>query len=380
VTFFIVDPLFSFDLSNPRNIVQLDELKIPGFSRYMHRWADGLLLGIGVDAEEEFGMRTGLKISMFDTRDNENLFERHVYIITDEHVNDANQDWWSDDWAWSWFSSPAEWEHKSILICPEKNIIAFPYSYSFSSRNHWHNEYKYAIFSYDPHFGFTLIGEIDYNFNPDSWWWGNGFSRGLYIGDYLYVIAEDRIVSAELQTARIIQELRFFDYEEWYREMYGDWYDWDYDYWDEPWEEDWDYDRDYNSFTAISGGNPVIGEEFLVDIIVTNGGTLAAAINVETTGGITLSNVIANRTVLMAVDDFGKVGMVSLGVSEGDLLVTLVFTALEAGRFTITLNGDEDFWGTTWSVPGTVLTDSDEVITEPDDGVVQAVPPIARIR
>jgi uncharacterized secreted protein with C-terminal beta-propeller domain len=251
VTFFMVDPLFSFDLSNPWNIVMLDELKIPGFSRYMHRWADGLLLGIGVEANEEDGMRTGLKVSMFDTSDNENLFERHVYIITDG-LNNSNQDWWSDDWSWSWFWSPAEWEHKSILICTDKNIIAFPYSYSFSSNNYWHSEYHYVVFSYDPDAGFTMIGTIEYDTGDDNnWWHSGGFVRGLYIGDYLYVIAEDRIVSARLSDLSIVQELRFFCYSD----IYGN--HWDDNYWgeeviiedpvyeDEPEDDDNNDDEDY---------------------------------------------------------------------------------------------------------------------------------------
>jgi uncharacterized secreted protein with C-terminal beta-propeller domain len=250
VTFFIVDPLFSFDLSDPRNIVQLDELKIPGFSRYMHRWADGLLLGIGVDADEEDGMRTGLKLSMFDTSDNENLWERHVYIITDERANNnANIDWWSDDWSWSWFWTEAEWNHKAILICTEKNIIGFPYTYSFSSNTEWYNEMKYVVFSYDADGGFSLIGEIDYKDDSDGWWWGgNGFTRGLYIGDFLYVIAEDRIISAHLQTAGIVQELRFFDYQEWYEAQWGAWGWWDEPYYEDVWDEE-EWDEDY--ITAV---------------------------------------------------------------------------------------------------------------------------------
>jgi uncharacterized secreted protein with C-terminal beta-propeller domain len=242
VTFFIVDPLFSFDLSDPLNIVQLDELKIPGFSRYMHRWADGLLLGVGVEADEEDGMRTGLKVSMFDTSDNENLFERHVHIITRDSLQNNNQDWWSDDWAWAWMSSPAEWEHKSILICTEKNIIGFPYNYSFSSRNHWSSESFYVMFSYDADDGFTLIGEIKYEDETEGWW-GNGFQRGLYIGDYMYITSEDRIISLRLGTADIVQELRFFDFAAWYAELQAQWAQWEEEWGNYEWD-DW-YDDEY---------------------------------------------------------------------------------------------------------------------------------------
>jgi uncharacterized secreted protein with C-terminal beta-propeller domain len=211
VTFLIVDPLFAFDLSDPTNIIMLDELKIPGYSRYMHRWADGLLLGVGVDAEEEFGWKTGLKLSMFCTTDNENLSEKHVFIIEPPESEEMTDEWgWS--WGgWSWIWSPAEWDHKPILVSPERNIIGFPYSMSYTSSNMYIDEQKYAIFSYDDSTGFTLIGEIEMPAYSGSqeWFWTNGFTRGLFIDDYLYVVADHLIVSARLDNMQIVQTLRF---------------------------------------------------------------------------------------------------------------------------------------------------------------------------
>ena len=189
VTFLNVDPLFSFDLSDPHNPKQLDELKIPGFSRYMHPWADGLLLGLGVDADEDessptFGWRTGLKLSMFDTSDNENLSERHVYIIKNPTERSHS-------------STPIEWTHKAALVSPERNIIGFPYSYYDWSGNSEDAKAAYALFRYDDN-GFTLIGEIeikgDYGYH--GYYVPDDFQRGLFIGDYLYAIANNIIVSA----------------------------------------------------------------------------------------------------------------------------------------------------------------------------------------
>jgi len=80
VTFLNVDPLFTIDLSDPHNPKVLGELKIPGFSQYLHPVGDGLLLGIGRDTRETFfrdangqevttGFQdTGLKVSLFDVR------------------------------------------------------------------------------------------------------------------------------------------------------------------------------------------------------------------------------------------------------------------------------------------------------------------------
>lgn len=69
VTFRTTDPLYALDLSDARNPRLLGELKIPGFSQYLHPVGDGLLLGVGRDADPRTGMTTGLKVSLFDVRD-----------------------------------------------------------------------------------------------------------------------------------------------------------------------------------------------------------------------------------------------------------------------------------------------------------------------
>ena len=81
VTFQMVDPLFTIDLSDPYNPKVLGELKIPGFSQYLHPVGDGLLMGIGRDTQEVYTrdangvervinfIDVGLKISLFDVSD-----------------------------------------------------------------------------------------------------------------------------------------------------------------------------------------------------------------------------------------------------------------------------------------------------------------------
>lgn len=71
VTFEQTDPLFVIDLSNPKKPEIKGELKIPGFSAYLHPVGDGLLLGVGVDGDEN-GQNGGLKVSLFDVSDPQN--------------------------------------------------------------------------------------------------------------------------------------------------------------------------------------------------------------------------------------------------------------------------------------------------------------------
>jgi uncharacterized secreted protein with C-terminal beta-propeller domain len=69
VTFRQVDPLYLLDLSDPVDPRVTGELKVPGFSAYLHPVGDDLLLGVGMDADEKTGQTTGVQLSTFDVSD-----------------------------------------------------------------------------------------------------------------------------------------------------------------------------------------------------------------------------------------------------------------------------------------------------------------------
>lgn len=71
VTFRRTDPLFVIDLSDPKNPRLSGEVKIPGFSEYLHPWGDGFVIGVGEDGNEN-GSNGRLKVSLFDVRDPQN--------------------------------------------------------------------------------------------------------------------------------------------------------------------------------------------------------------------------------------------------------------------------------------------------------------------
>jgi inhibitor of cysteine peptidase len=85
VTFKKTDPLFAFDLSNPLKLSLLDELKIPGFSTYMHPVGEGQMIGVGFDATEHgsFALFQGIQISLFDVSNPKRL-ERVDNIVIGE--------------------------------------------------------------------------------------------------------------------------------------------------------------------------------------------------------------------------------------------------------------------------------------------------------
>jgi len=165
VTFRQVDPLFAVDLSDPAKPVILSELKIPGFSEYLHPFAEGLLFGLGKDADEKSGSAGYLKLSMFDISNPSNVSEANKLIIDGLYYSEAS------------------YNHKAILIDGEKNIIAFP------------ADGKYLIYSYSSEKGFTENAVISLTLNEKDYYYYYQNMRGLYIGDYLYVVGDFGISS-----------------------------------------------------------------------------------------------------------------------------------------------------------------------------------------
>ncbi len=97
VTFRQIDPLYAIDLSDARAPRVLGELKIPGFSEYLHPLGDGLLLGVGREVDPTTGVDEGLKISLFDVADPLQMNERDQIVVADGWSAVSN-----DHQAFSW--------------------------------------------------------------------------------------------------------------------------------------------------------------------------------------------------------------------------------------------------------------------------------------
>jgi uncharacterized secreted protein with C-terminal beta-propeller domain len=92
VTFRQVDPLYVLDLSDPTDPRQVGELKIPGFSRYLHPLSGGLLLGIGRDADPETGWERGLQATLFDVSDPANPTQISVLPLGEDAYSPVEHD------------------------------------------------------------------------------------------------------------------------------------------------------------------------------------------------------------------------------------------------------------------------------------------------
>ena len=110
VTFRQVDPLYTLDLANPEQPRVLGELKIPGYSAYLHPIGEDLLLGVGQDANEQ-GRPQGTQLSIFDVSDLRKptrLYTRHL-----------GQGW-----------SEAEHDHHAFLFWPRTGLVVIPFDWS----------------------------------------------------------------------------------------------------------------------------------------------------------------------------------------------------------------------------------------------------------
>jgi len=174
VTFRRIDPLFAVDLSKPTQPKVLSALKIPGFSQYLHVYTDGLLFGLGYDADLN-GFSNSLKLSMFDTSDTADVAEAHT-LVFDKYY------------------SSALYNHKAILVDANKNIIAFP------------ADSEYLIFGYDVTNGFYKKASV----KLDNWQWSND-SRGFYINDYFYVVASNSVAIIDLNSFALVRTIKYGD-------------------------------------------------------------------------------------------------------------------------------------------------------------------------
>lgn len=111
VTFKKTDPLFAIDISNPTQPKMLGELKIPGFSTYMHPVGENRLVGLGFEAQEmgDFAYYQGIQFSLFDVSDKKNPKRLDVKVHGDRGS-----------------SSEATSDHHAFHYDPDAGLVAFP--------------------------------------------------------------------------------------------------------------------------------------------------------------------------------------------------------------------------------------------------------------
>lgn len=173
VTYRQMDPLFSVDLSDPTDPKILGELKITGFSEYLHFYGEDRLLGIGWETDPDTGERLGLKLSMFDISNPAKVKEIDKMVLKNVDFCQAMDN------------------YRSILIDPGENILGFGMGV-YDTQNYELQGY-YGVFTYDPEEGFQ---KLLYQ-SMSKWMDSSGDElagvRGLYIGDTFYMCGSSGI-------------------------------------------------------------------------------------------------------------------------------------------------------------------------------------------
>ena len=159
VTFKQVDPFYVLDLSNPKKPVMKGELKIPGYSSYLHPLAQNRILGVG----QENGK---VKVSLFDVSDPSNPKELDKYNL-DEYWTDVSS------------------THHAFLQDKDHNIFFLP-----GGNNGYIFSYKNDKLSME-----KAVSNVQAR-------------RALYINNYLYVVGTDKIVVVDENNWNRVGELQ----------------------------------------------------------------------------------------------------------------------------------------------------------------------------
>jgi uncharacterized secreted protein with C-terminal beta-propeller domain len=175
VTFRQVDPLYTLDLANPAKPAVLGELKILGYSAYLHPLGEDLLLGVGQDATEE-GRIQGTQLSVFDVSDLRRPSRLHHWTLGS-----------------SW--SEAESDHHAFLWWPRERLAVLP------------------VNAYDPAAGPTFSGAVGFRIargtgikevirvsHPGAARGEVPVRRSLVVGDALYTVSDAGVQATGLQT------------------------------------------------------------------------------------------------------------------------------------------------------------------------------------
>jgi hypothetical protein len=113
VTFLQVDPLFVIDLSDPTAPTVAGELKIPGFSQYLHPIGNDQLIGIGREARDGRWWWGGLQVSVFD------VSEATPEVLSQLLVTSAG------DWS-GVVDGTGQFDHHAVSYFPESRILSLP--------------------------------------------------------------------------------------------------------------------------------------------------------------------------------------------------------------------------------------------------------------
>lgn len=191
VTFQQIDPFFVIDLSTNTPKI-LGELKIPGFSNYLHPYDEDHIIGVGRDTIEKDNRvkHLGVKIALFDVSDVSNPI-----VVDDVVIGNQRTD------------SIALEDHRAFLFDKSKDILSIPINSridalemedtsDISRKQQWYGFYVYGL---DASKGFDLKGRIQHAAGDNSWPYSYTSPRSFYIEDVFYTVSDTYLKMNDIQ-------------------------------------------------------------------------------------------------------------------------------------------------------------------------------------
>jgi len=186
VTFKKTDPLFVLDLRDPKEPRILGELKIPGFSTYLHRIDPRHLLSIGFDANDhgDFAYFDGLLLQIFDVTN-----PTDPVLLHREKIGTRGS------------SSEAATDHLAFNYLPDRKLLAIPTTLCDGGGDGVQGRMSFSgllVYRADVARGFKRIGGIDHGRQGDDCfrWWSDASShvkRSIFLDDLVYSVALDKM-------------------------------------------------------------------------------------------------------------------------------------------------------------------------------------------
>ncbi|MFA5930361.1 MAG: beta-propeller domain-containing protein [Candidatus Micrarchaeia archaeon] len=215
VTFKKIDPLFVVDLSVPASPSVLGQLKIPGYSDYLHPYDETHLIGLGKDAaaaegeNQDFAWYQGVKLSLFDVGD-----VSHPKEVAKYEIGDRGTD------------SYALQDHKAFLFSKEKGLLAIPVllaridplKYPNGVEASTYGDYVFQgeyVFDVSLDKGFVLRGTVSHatdegEFAKSGYYWysNSNVKRALYMDSTLYTVSDMYVKANGLGTLAAVSSLQ----------------------------------------------------------------------------------------------------------------------------------------------------------------------------
>lgn len=200
VTFERTDPLFVIDLALPTAPRIVGELKLPGYSSYLHPISENLILGLGKDVKtNEWGgvTPTSLKLGLFDISSSSNPKELSNYTIGDQGSD-----------------SSALYDHKAFVFDKAKNLVIMPATLAKKSSN----QYDWGRLEFNGALVFSLDGDKislkakishDANFDNSYFDYQKAVRRAVRINENLYMIADSVVKINALSDFTEIKSIKF---------------------------------------------------------------------------------------------------------------------------------------------------------------------------